>query len=104
MGNPDLQVDLQLLAETATELGLLIEEFDKAGEIAGHGEDAVGSSEVRSSLHGFVDNWSVHRKDLLGAMQAVYKMAWQGHDAYQQVDRELAKDIQVDVQHGGGHK
>jgi hypothetical protein len=93
----DLEVDLALLEQTATELGLLIEELNRAGDIARDGEDAVGAPSVRSALHGFVSDWQVHRKDLPESMHAVYQMAWTGHDAYQQADTQLALDIRVEA-------
>jgi nucleoid-associated protein YejK len=96
----DLVVDLSMLQETAGSLGMLIEEFNRASQIVDDNRGAIGENALLHALDDFVDNWKVHRDELLESMKAVYDMATQSHDGYIQVDNELAQAIAQDVQQG----
>lgn len=89
----DLEVDLDLLAETAGSLGMLIHELDRASSVVEHGDDAVGDNALREELHVFVDEWEHQRQRLLASMQAVQKMASASRRAYVETDDALARAI-----------
>lgn len=89
----DLQVDLGALEAAATELGMLIHEFDKAEDIASDAASDIGSPTVAGAVHEFSSNWNVHKKELLDSMQAVHKMVSGSHDTFVHADQKLAEDI-----------
>ena len=69
-----LHADLPALRAAATELGLLVHEFDRADDIAADAAAAVGSRTVNEALREFATNWNEHRTELLDSMQAVHSM------------------------------
>lgn len=96
----DLEVDLDLLAETAGSLGMLVHEFDKADVIVSDAAGAVGRNELLDELHDFVSEWKHKREKLLDSLQAVYEMATKSHQAYVDADNHLASSIADAVQAG----
>ncbi|MCA0146558.1 hypothetical protein [Blastococcus sp. LR1] len=91
----DIVVDLPLLRETAGGLGMLMHEFQRSAAIVEDAEPAVGRNALLDELREFVDEWTCNREKLLQSLQAVYEAATQSHDAYVQVDNELAQAIQT---------
>lgn len=87
----DLEVDLTELAQCRDELGLLIEEFSRAEDIAR--DTDVGSATVADALHEFATNWKTHKKDLVEEMSGLHKMADASAHAYLDADNKLAADI-----------
>jgi hypothetical protein len=97
---PDIVVDLPLLRETAGGLGMLMHEFQRSAVIVEDAESAVGRNALLDELRQFVDEWTCNREKLLQSLQAVYEAATQSHDAYVQVDNELAQAIQTATEEG----
>lgn len=97
----DLEVDLDLLGETAGSLGMLIHEFDRAAVIVEDAESAIGRNALLDEMREFVDEWKHNREKLLKSLQAVYEAATGSRDAYVQADNELARSIETAVQEGG---
>ena len=96
----DIEVDLPLLRETAGGLGMLVHEFQRSAAIVEDAEPAVGRNALLDELREFVDEWSCNREKLLASLQAVYEAATASHDAYVQVDNELAQAIQTATEGG----
>ena len=97
----DLEVDLDMLGETAGSLGMLIHEFDRAAAIVEDAETAIGRNALLDEMREFVEEWKHNRENLLQSMDAVYKMATESREAYIQVDNDLARSIEEAVQVGG---
>jgi hypothetical protein len=97
----DLEVDLDLLGETAGSLGMLMHEFDRAAAIVEDAEAAIGRNALLDEMHEFVEEWKHNREKLLQSLQAVYQAATESREAYIEVDNELANSIQTAVQNGG---
>ena len=91
----DIEVDLSLLRETAGGLGMLMHEFERAAHIVEDAEAAIGRNALLDEMREFVDEWKHNREKLLTSIQSVYEAATAGHDAYVQVDHELAQAIQT---------
>lgn len=89
----ELHVDLDLLGQTAGSLGMLIEEFHRASDIAKGEQSHLGSPTVIDGMEDWVSAWDKHREDLLKSMQAVYDMATKSREAYIKADNDLAKAI-----------
>lgn len=94
----DLVVDTAALEAAATELGLLVHEFDRAEDIASDAREVLGSPRVADAVHEFSANWEVHRGDLLESMQAVRKMVTSSHDTFVKADTDLAEQIRAACQ------
>ncbi|RBY96704.1 hypothetical protein DQ237_08860 [Blastococcus sp. TF02-8] len=97
----DLEVDLELLRETAGSLGMLMHEFERAADIVEDAESAIGRNALLDEMREFVDEWKHNREKLLKSLQAVYEAATESHDAYVQVDNDLANSIQTATAEGG---
>ena len=97
----DLEVDLDLLGETAGSLGMLMHEFDRAGAIVTDAESAIGRNSLLDEMREFVDEWKHKRAQLLESIDAVRKMASESREAYVRADNDLARSIQDAVQVNG---
>ncbi|SOD92957.1 hypothetical protein [Blastococcus haudaquaticus] len=91
----DLEVDLDLLGETAGSLGMLMHEFERASDIVEDAETAIGRNALLDEMREFVDDWKHNREKLLKSLQAVYEAASKSREAYIQADNELAQSIQT---------
>lgn len=91
----DIEVDLPLLRETAGGLGVLLHEFERAADIVEDAEPAIGRNALLQEMRAFAGEWRCNRQKLLTSIQAVYEAATESHDAYVQVDDELARSIQT---------
>lgn len=96
----DLEVDLDLLGETAGSLGMLVHEFQRAAAIVEDAESAIGRNALLDEMREFVDEWSHKREKLVESINAVYQMATQSREAYVQVDNDLARSIQTATEAG----
>lgn len=97
----DLVVPIDLLADLASSLMLLMEEFHNAGDIVKGLAHQIGAEEVIDALDEFADNWDKHREELLKHMSGVYDMASKGREAFINADDDLAKDISQALQQEG---
>ncbi len=96
----DLEVDLDLLGETAGSLGMLVHEFQRAAAIVEDAESAIGRNALLDEMREFVDEWSHKREKLVESINAVYQMATRSREAYVQVDNDLARSIQTATEAG----
>jgi hypothetical protein len=89
----DLKVDYQLLDSTERTLSGLISEFQnmQAQESAYTG--VLGSGDIASAMNGFADNWSDHKKTLLGAMQTLGTMVSETKQKFAEADKKLASSL-----------
>ena len=94
----DLQVDLDLLGETAGGIGMLMHEFERAATIVEDAESAIGRNALLDEMREYVDEWKHNREKLLTSLQAVYEAASKSREAYIQVDNELARSISTAVE------
>jgi hypothetical protein len=96
----DLEVDLDLLGETAGSLGMLMHEFERAATIVEDAESAIGRNALLDEMREYVDEWKHNREKLLKSIQAVYEAASKSREAYIQVDNDLARSISTAVEGG----
>ncbi len=96
----DLEVDLDLLGETAGSLGMLVHEFQRAAAIVEDAESAIGRNALLDEMREFVDEWSHKREKLVESINAVHQMATQSREAYVRVDNDLARSIQTATEAG----
>lgn len=94
----DLEVDLDLLGETAGSLGMLLHEFERAAAIVEDAGSAIGRNALLEEMREFVDEWQHNRKKLLTSLQAVYEAATKSREAYIRTDNDLASSIQTAVE------
>lgn len=95
----DLEVPLELLADTSQSLDLLIAEFHSSGRIVDEAHDLVGSRKVIEALGEFSGSWRVHREKLIERMVAVRDMACKGREAFVDADNDLARAIRDSMRH-----
>ena len=94
----DLVVDLDLLAETAGGLGMLVHEFERASDIVADHEPVIGRNALLDEMREFVDEWQHNREKLLTSLQSLYEQATGCREAFVQVDDDLARSIQTAVE------
>ena len=89
----DLEVDLDLLGETAGSLAMLMHEFTKAANLVHDAEAAVGRNPLLDEMREFVDEWKHRRELLIESLDAVHQMATKSREAYVQTDNALARSL-----------
>jgi hypothetical protein len=89
----DLIVDYQVLERSEQLLARLNQQIS-----AGTGGSAAADSDwgfggVLSAMGGFYGDWSYHRQQILGRMEALHTMARQSRQAFQSADGDLASQL-----------
>ena len=97
-----IKVSIADLNELATQLARLKEEFEGASDIVGGFSSVLGSKDVEGSMHNFATNWSIHRKDLCGAIEGLGKTADGAAKLYDGVDTHLAAALEKSAQKNSG--
>lgn len=95
-----LTIDLALLRATGAGLGQIKDALQSA-ESTKPGAEVLGSGELASAMDDFVDNWKIHRKKLVSAVEAHQKMAIDSAEAYEDTDQGLAKELTKHGSSGG---
>ena len=94
----DLVVDLDLLAETAGGLGMLVHEFERASDIVADHEPAIGRNALLDEMREFVDGWRRNREKLRTALRSLYERATGCREAFVQGANDRARWIQTAVE------
>ncbi|HSZ49581.1 MAG TPA: hypothetical protein VK823_29860 [Streptosporangiaceae bacterium] len=89
----DLRVDYGLLGESHATLTSLISEFTNIQTEQGHDDWAIGSGDIAGQLDGFAGNWTYHRKQIIGSMQALDQMVTQSIKTFNGTDSQLAQAL-----------
>jgi len=91
----DLIVDMDALSALQNSLTFVNDDFKNlAGDINGidHASE-WGSEKIRSGMDTFQHNWRAHRTKLEAAIDALLQMVTQTTQIFQDVDRQLAKEM-----------
>jgi hypothetical protein len=88
-----LTIDMALVANTATGLGRLHDEFAHSGSIADADAWAIGSGELAGALHSFATDWRHHRDRLVEAMKGLQAAAHDCVSGFTHVDQGLGKSL-----------
>jgi hypothetical protein len=81
------------LERVAGTLKSLIGEFQNAGSTVDHYSGSMGSGRMADTLHEFATNWDVHKKKLLEQLEALQSAAEKGAEAWNGLDKDLAKAL-----------
>ncbi|MGH3871890.1 MAG: hypothetical protein ACRDSR_10325 [Pseudonocardiaceae bacterium] len=87
-----LKVDVTLIRTTGRGLGQIKEALQHA-DAGKPGRGVLGCGKLADAMDEFVDNWKIHRRKLVEAVQAHEQMALASADAYEQTDTGLAKEL-----------
>jgi len=89
----DLIVDYQVLEQSEQLLARLGQQISAGtGSSAAQGLD-WGFGGVVSAMGGFYGDWSYHRQQILGRMEALHTMARQSRQAFQSADSDLTRQL-----------
>ncbi|MFJ1972413.1 hypothetical protein ACIO93_27450 [Streptomyces sp. NPDC087903] len=86
----DLEVDYDLLARSAKQLGQIRREFNGLEDWKQDIKSLLGESGIQSAMGDFVDNWDKNRKRLVREIEEVGKMVRTTSDAFKGLDDDLA--------------
>lgn len=87
-----LKVDVALIRATGEGLGRIKDALQHA-DASKPGHEVLGSGTLSDAIGEFVDNWKIHRRKLVEAVEAHQQMALASADAYEHTDTELAKEL-----------
>jgi uncharacterized protein YukE len=101
----DLQVELELLGQLATDLGGIANEYEHADDFSADMADAVGGGDLGDRVREFSTKWNDRRKNMTEQVQALQQQVQAIHDAFTELDAELLKALQdgADDAAAGGH-
>lgn len=86
----DLIVDYQVLEQAEQLMGRLHQQVSGGGTWSLAQDRDWGFGGVSSAMGGFYGDWSYHRQQILGRMQALHTMSVQSRQAFQGADAKLA--------------
>ncbi|CAL9447452.1 WXG100 family type VII secretion target [Streptomyces sp. NPDC093808] len=91
MGEPDLTVDYEFLAECERKLGQLKRTFEDIENRRDDMKEHWGSRAVAEAMKDFVNNWNDYRTRLVESLENVGKLVAGSKEAFEDLDGELAK-------------
>jgi hypothetical protein len=89
----DLIVDYQVLERTEELMARLHQQISGSGTSSLTGDPDWGFGGVSSAMGGFYGDWSYHRQQILGRMQALHTMSAQSRQAFQDTDAKLGSEL-----------
>ncbi|MEV7964108.1 hypothetical protein [Oerskovia paurometabola] len=92
---PDIQLDLAAMADTATLLRRLREEFLAAEEFNRGLADAAGHWHLSDAIGDFASAWNVRREQLGEEIQAVADLTQAVCDTFHEVDAAMAAQLRT---------
>ena len=90
---PDLIVDYQVLEQSEQLLARLNQQISAGTGASVAADSDWGFGGVVSAMGGFHGDWSYHRQQILGRMEALHTMARQSRQAFQDADADLASQL-----------
>lgn len=91
MGEPDLTVDYDFLADCERKLGQLKKTFEDIENRRDDMKEHWGSGAVAGAMEDFVDNWDDYRTKLVEPIESVGKLVAGSKKAFEDLDEQLAK-------------
>lgn len=102
----DLIVDYGVLEQSEQLLGKLYQQFGAGTGASLAADSDWGYSGVVSAIGGFHSDWSYHRQQIMGRMQALHSMTTQSRQSFQAADGKLASELRSSAaaasKHAGG--
>jgi hypothetical protein len=92
-GVSDLIVDYQVLERSEQLLARLNQQISAGTGASAAADPDWGFGGVVSAMGGFYGDWSYHRQQILGRMEALHTMARQSRQAFQGADGKLASEL-----------
>ncbi len=89
----DLRVDYAVLEESERRLASLHGQLAASGQASGLADAGWGSGDVVGALAEFHGNWSYHREQILGRIQALGQMTRQSRQSFHAADTALAREL-----------
>ncbi|MEU1145706.1 WXG100 family type VII secretion target [Streptomyces sp. NPDC005863] len=91
MGDPDLTVDYEFLADCERKLGQLKRTFEDIENRRDDMNEHWGSGSVAGAMEDFVNNWDDYRTKLVESIESVGKLVTGSKKAFEDLDEKLAK-------------
>jgi uncharacterized protein YukE len=91
MGEPDLTVDYDFLADCERKLGQLKKTFEDIESRRDDMKEHWGSGTVAGAMEDFVNNWDDYRTRLIESIESVGKLVATSKKAFEDLDDDLAK-------------
>ncbi|MFC7982663.1 hypothetical protein [Streptomyces sp. NPDC057336] len=91
MGEPDLTVDYDFLADCERKLSQLKKTFEDIENRRDDMKEHWGSVTVAGAMEDFVDNWDDYRTRVIESIESVGKLVAGTKKAFGDLDDELAK-------------
>jgi hypothetical protein len=88
-----IKINTAELRSISDTLSRLKDEFDHADKIVDHYSGDLGSGRMADTLHEFATNWDVHKKSILSDVDRLAKVSHDAADAWDGLDRDLAKAL-----------
>ncbi|MER7802065.1 hypothetical protein [Streptomyces parvulus] len=91
MGDPDLTVDYDFLADCERKLGQLKKTFEDIGHRRDDMKEHWGSGHIAGVMEDFVDNWDDYRTRLIESIESVGGLVAGSKKAFEDLDKQLAE-------------
>jgi hypothetical protein len=99
----DLIVDYQVLEQSEGLLARLHQQFGAGTGASLAGDSDWGYDGVVSAIGGFHNDWSYHRQQIMGRMEALHTMTRQSRQSFQAADGKLASELKRSGAVAAGH-
>ncbi|WP_435615045.1 hypothetical protein HFP71_15510 [Streptomyces sp. ARC32] len=91
MGDPDLTVDFEFLADCERKLGQLKKTFEDIEDRRDDMKEYWGSGAVAGAMEDFVDNWDDYRTRLIESITSVGGLVAGSKKSFEDLEQQLSK-------------
>ncbi|WP_411092910.1 hypothetical protein [Streptomyces sp. 049-1] len=91
MGDPDLTVDYDFLADCERKLGQLKTTFEDIENRRDDMKEHWGAGAIAGAMEDFVDNWDDYRTRLVESIESVGKLVAGSKKSFEGLDKQLAE-------------
>ncbi|MEU6449055.1 hypothetical protein [Streptomyces sp. NPDC046979] len=91
MGDPDLTVDYDFLADCERKLGQLKTTFEDIENRRDDMKEHWGAGAIAAAMEDFVDNWDDYRTRLVESIESVGKLVAGSKKSFEDLDKQLAE-------------
>jgi hypothetical protein len=102
MADGHININTGVLADIASQLRTLHDDFQNSTNLTGHYAGSMGSGDVANALNDFASDWSKKRDELVSGLDTLSKTAQTGAETWDGLDQHLADALTKASQQSGG--
>lgn len=90
----DIKLDMDDLKALASDLRIVIEEFENANDNADDTADATGERELAGKVRGFASKWKIRRGKMIETIETLQQTIQTITETFEEADQDMARALE----------